>query len=100
MYDMKDPTINSGTLMLGRVKLFHVREDLIDENLLVNTMALQPVSRLGGISYGRTTETFEIPRPVWKTEVERKEVQDAMKKGDIKVDVWSFGLAPEGASDI
>jgi hypothetical protein len=24
--------------------------------------ALKPVSRLGGISYGRTTQAFEIPR--------------------------------------
>lgn len=41
----------------------------------MDTAALQPVSRLGGISYGRTTAVYETPRPVWKVETERDEVK-------------------------
>lgn len=51
----------TGTVVLGRVKLFHVRDDIIDDKFLVDTGKLQPVSRLGGISYGRTKSTFESP---------------------------------------
>jgi hypothetical protein len=37
---------------------------------------LKPISRLGGITYGRTTEGLEIPRPDWEETV--------VKKADIK----------------
>lgn len=43
---------------------FWVREDAInDERNLVDVKALKPIARLGGISYARTTEVMEIPRP-------------------------------------
>ena len=43
---------------------FWVREDAINEEKnLVDLKALKPISRLGGISYARTTEVMEIPRP-------------------------------------
>lgn len=31
--------------------------------LVVDPLLLQPVSRLGGVTYGRITELFDIPRP-------------------------------------
>lgn len=34
---------------------------------------LRPVSRLGGITYGRTTEGLEIPRPAWEETVMKDE---------------------------
>lgn len=43
---------------------FWVREDAINEEKnLVDVKALKPIARLGGISYARTTEVMEIPRP-------------------------------------
>lgn len=43
---------------------FWVREDAIDkEQSNIDLKVLKPVSRLGGISYGRTTDVIEIPRP-------------------------------------
>ena len=43
---------------------FWVREDAINEEKnLVDLKVLKPISRLGGVSYGRTTEAMEIPRP-------------------------------------
>lgn len=50
----------TGTTVLGRVKLFHVKEDIVDDSLLIDTSKLQPVSRLGGISYARTTTVYEV----------------------------------------
>ncbi|XP_037036834.1 uncharacterized protein aq_928-like isoform X2 [Bradysia coprophila] len=43
---------------------FWAREDAInDEKNLIDLKVLRPVSRFGGIMYGRTTQPFEIPRP-------------------------------------
>lgn len=56
-----DDQKQTGIVVLGRVKLFHARDDLIRDALLVDTGKLQPVSRLGGITYGRTTSTYEAP---------------------------------------
>lgn len=43
---------------------FWVREDAIDkEQSVIDLEVLKPISRLGGISYGRTTDVIEIPRP-------------------------------------
>ena len=40
---------------------------------------LKPMSRLGGISYGRTTEGLEIPRPEWEEETKSEEVKKRVK---------------------
>ncbi|EUC37761.1 hypothetical protein COCCADRAFT_1421 [Bipolaris zeicola 26-R-13] len=43
---------------------FWAREDAIDEQgVLIDPAVLKPISRLGGITYGRTTQAFELPRP-------------------------------------
>jgi flavin reductase (DIM6/NTAB) family NADH-FMN oxidoreductase RutF len=45
---------------------FWVREDAINEGQdLIDLEVLRPVSRLGGIRYGRTTEVVEIERPAF-----------------------------------
>lgn len=41
-----------------------MREDAINEDRnIIDPGVLRPVSRLGGIMYGRTVEGCEIPRP-------------------------------------
>ncbi|GAA5917202.1 hypothetical protein JCM6882_002253 [Rhodosporidiobolus microsporus] len=75
-----DAGVRTGTMVLGRVKLFHVRSDLVDENLIVDTNKLQPVSRLGGITYGRITSVYETPRPVWEKDKETDVVKKALEK--------------------
>ncbi|KAF1835879.1 hypothetical protein BDW02DRAFT_567631 [Decorospora gaudefroyi] len=43
---------------------FWVRDDAVDEQgVLVDPAVLRPVSRLGGITYARVTQAFELPRP-------------------------------------
>ena len=34
---------------------------------------------MGGISYGRTTTGFELPRPEFAKEIEKKEVKELVK---------------------
>lgn len=45
---------------------FWAREDALDaEGILLDPKVLRPISRLGGISYARVTEGFELPRPAY-----------------------------------
>ncbi|CAL5866935.1 uncharacterized protein PFLUO_LOCUS1147 [Penicillium psychrofluorescens] len=58
------PGKKTGVLAIIEGVRFWVREDAIDEeHSLVDLKVLKPISRLGGISYGRTTDAIEIPRP-------------------------------------
>lgn len=58
------PGKKTGVLAVIEGVRFWAREDVInDEKNLIDLKALKPISRLGGISYGRTTEALEIPRP-------------------------------------
>lgn len=44
---------------------------------------MKPVSRLGGITYGRTTQAFELTRPDYNEVVKDPRVADLVKpKGD------------------
>ncbi|CAG8236425.1 unnamed protein product [Penicillium salamii] len=54
----------TGVLAIIEGVRFWVRDDAIDEERTnIDLKVLKPISRLGGISYGRTTEALEIPRP-------------------------------------
>lgn len=93
----------TGTSIFGRVKLFHVREDILQSSssTVIDQAKLQSVSRLGGISYGRypcvsllqaflkeltrmvpcrTTKGLELARPVWAEESQREEVKAVLNR--------------------
>ena len=54
----------TGVLVVVEGVKFWVREDALNEERnIIDPGVLRPVSRLGGIMYGRTTEGVEIPRP-------------------------------------
>ncbi|KIX94021.1 uncharacterized protein Z520_10358 [Fonsecaea multimorphosa CBS 102226] len=54
----------SGSMAIVEGVRFWIREDALSEDqATIDPAVLRPVSRLGGITYGRTTEAFEIPRP-------------------------------------
>ncbi|KAI0602850.1 hypothetical protein F4775DRAFT_530884 [Biscogniauxia sp. FL1348] len=64
------PGKKSGCLVVLEGTRFWVREDAINaERNLVDPAVLRPISRLGGITYGRVTEAFELLRPVFETDV-------------------------------
>jgi flavin reductase (DIM6/NTAB) family NADH-FMN oxidoreductase RutF len=75
------PGAKSGSLVILEGKRFWVREDAINEERnIVKTEVLRPISRLGGISYGRTVQGFELPRPVFEKEVGRAGLEELRKK--------------------
>lgn len=54
----------TGVLAIIEGVRFWARDDAIDEDKsVVDLKVLKPISRLGGIQYGRTTDALELPRP-------------------------------------
>ncbi|PMD66458.1 flavo protein-like protein oxygenase [Hyaloscypha bicolor E] len=79
------PGKKTGVLAVIEGTHFWVREDAVNaEKNLIDPAILRPMSRLGGITYGRTTEGVEIPRPDWEETVVKNE--EAKKLVKPKVD--------------
>ncbi|KAL8953482.1 MAG: hypothetical protein Q9222_000686 [Ikaeria aurantiellina] len=58
------PGKKTGVLAIVEGTRFWVREDAInDDKNIIDPAILRPMSRLGGIMYGRTVEGCELPRP-------------------------------------
>jgi len=70
------PGKKTGVLAIIEGTRFWAREDAINEdNNAIDPAVLRPISRLGGITYGRTTGLFELPRP---------DFEDSKKAGDLE----------------
>lgn len=64
------PGKKTGVLCLIEGVRFWVREDAINEERnLIDPAVLKPIARLGGITYARVVDGFEIPRPVMQDEI-------------------------------
>ncbi|KAI9820511.1 MAG: hypothetical protein M1832_003702 [Thelocarpon impressellum] len=74
------PGKKTGVLAIIEGTRFWVREDAINEDKnQIDPAVLKPMSRLGGITYGRTTEGIEIPRPEWAKVSQSEEVKVLVK---------------------
>ena len=51
-----------GCLVLGEVLLFHVDESIL-ENFIIDADRLRAIGRMGGPTYARTTDRFNLQRP-------------------------------------
>jgi flavin reductase (DIM6/NTAB) family NADH-FMN oxidoreductase RutF len=81
----KTPGKKTGVIATIEGVRFWVREDAIDETKsLIDPNILRPVARLGGITYARTLDVFEIPRPVLKKEQEQNNIGDELLKEKIE----------------
>ncbi|KAI1620264.1 hypothetical protein EDD37DRAFT_613011 [Exophiala viscosa] len=75
------PGKKTGVLAVIEGVHFWVREDAINEDRsLIAPEILRPIARLGGITYARVTEGFEIPRPVLKQEKEQGKISGELIK--------------------
>jgi flavin reductase (DIM6/NTAB) family NADH-FMN oxidoreductase RutF len=72
-YKTSRPAVrNKGKLAIIEATRFWAREDAIDEerkDLDINV--LRPVGQLGGTSYARVSDTFEVERLSWKQAMAR-----------------------------
>ena len=83
MFDPSDPKKLTQVIVLGRIKAWHIKKDvLVDDTPMVAVEKLMPIGRLGGISYARTIERFELPRPIWKDEKEKDQVKKVLAQQD------------------
>jgi flavin reductase (DIM6/NTAB) family NADH-FMN oxidoreductase RutF len=55
-----------GTVIIGEVLLFHVRDNIIDKDMFIDPDKLDPVARMGGPSYSTIKDRFDMIRPVIK----------------------------------
>ncbi|KAA8646786.1 hypothetical protein EYZ11_011410 [Aspergillus tanneri] len=59
-----NPGTRSGSLELVEGTHFWAREDAFkNDRISLDLTVLRPISRLGGITFGRTTQLIELPRP-------------------------------------
>ncbi len=54
---------SNNTMVLGRIVRYHIREDLLRSEGLVDAALMRPVARLGGPEYARLGEVFSLERP-------------------------------------
>lgn len=75
------PGKKSGTLVILEGVNFWVRDDAINEDRnLIDPSVLRPVSRLGGITYGRSTEAYELLRPDFSKVQTADNAEDLLQK--------------------
>ncbi|KAJ7703116.1 hypothetical protein B0H17DRAFT_1041800 [Mycena rosella] len=56
------------TLVLGLIKQAHIHESVLaDDGASVDPRKLRPIARLGGTTYSRVLEGFDVERTSWKT---------------------------------
>ncbi|KAF3916765.1 hypothetical protein ABW20_dc0107833 [Dactylellina cionopaga] len=76
----------TGVTIFAQGLNFHVREDVWEEGnegSIVDIGKLRPVSRLGGIMYGRTTGGAELPRADYDKEMQKEEVKELVDKANL-----------------
>lgn len=70
---MPDSDTVGTTLVLGLIKRAHVRSSALKPGTVeVDPSKLRPLARMGGNTYTRVVEGFDLPRVSWK-EVEDKD---------------------------
>ncbi|MDX1991819.1 MAG: flavin reductase family protein [bacterium] len=52
-----------GSIVIGRVVLIHVRDDVLTGEDKIDLAALKPIGRLAGTGYCRVTDLFDLTRP-------------------------------------
>jgi flavin reductase (DIM6/NTAB) family NADH-FMN oxidoreductase RutF len=53
-----------GAIVIGEVIRLHVRDNIIDKDMFIDPVMLNPIARLGGPSYTRLGDPFDMIRPV------------------------------------
>ncbi|CAM1507746.1 Fc.00g045940.m01.CDS01 [Cosmosporella sp. VM-42] len=73
--DHTKPGMSVASLVLIKASRFWVREDAANEDFShIDLEKLRPLGQLGGMSYGRITSTFEMPRRRWQDEQPNNEL--------------------------
>ncbi len=60
--EIGDGSMGSATIVVGKIVMAHVAESAWKDGK-ATFEELKPLSRLGGLSYGKTSDVFDLPRP-------------------------------------
>jgi flavin reductase (DIM6/NTAB) family NADH-FMN oxidoreductase RutF len=55
----------AATLILGAVKCIHVRKAVLNERGVVDPAKFKPIGRMGGTTYVRLGDAFDLARGSW-----------------------------------
>ncbi|OCB89706.1 hypothetical protein A7U60_g3054 [Sanghuangporus baumii] len=73
--DLISPPDATHSIVFGRIHRAHIRHSVLSQDgLSVDAAALRAVSRLGGTSYARIGEGFDLDRPSWRKYEDIREV--------------------------
>lgn len=61
-YELEDFKNAGATIVIGRIVMFHVHEDILLEDYRINMETYKPVARLAGAAYAKMGEIFAIKR--------------------------------------
>ncbi|KAI1104684.1 hypothetical protein F4804DRAFT_306506 [Jackrogersella minutella] len=77
------PGKKSGSMAVVEGTRFWVREDALnDQRNIIDPAVLRPISRLGGITYGRVTDALELLRPRFEEDVGGAAGYEKLRKTD------------------
>ncbi len=61
-YSLENHTNGGATIIIGKVVMFHIDDDIVDENHRINLEKYNPVARLAGSNYATLGKIFSIKR--------------------------------------
>ena len=70
----------ANVIVIGLVKMFHIRNAVLSPEGLVDPGRLDPLVRLGATGYARLGDGFSIPRPRWADYESKIEALEAKAK--------------------
>lgn len=74
-FEAHKPGMSSAAICLIKATRFWVQEDAANEDFShIELEKLRPIAQLGGMSYGRISSAFELPRTRWEDEHPKSEL--------------------------
>ena len=61
-YTLENHNHGGSTIIIGRIVMFHVNEDMLLEDFKINLETYKPIARLAGVHYSKLGELFSIKR--------------------------------------
>jgi flavin reductase (DIM6/NTAB) family NADH-FMN oxidoreductase RutF len=65
-----EPPLQSG-LIVGQIVMWHIRPDLLRDGKKIDGVALRAIGRMGGSTYTRTRDQFDMVIPDWRATLPR-----------------------------
>jgi flavin reductase (DIM6/NTAB) family NADH-FMN oxidoreductase RutF len=61
-YTLENHKFGGSTILIGRIVLFHIDENLVLDNYKIDQEKYKPISRLAGANYSKIGEIFSVKR--------------------------------------